>query len=77
METSHPKLSVIIPGSRNIGTDLLIKTVRSPHLIVSGLGGVFSGFNKHVERIAKEFCVDPRDVLFELGRHNQLQDRTI
>ena len=32
METSHPKLRVIILGSGNIGTDLLIKTVRSPHL---------------------------------------------
>ena len=43
-------------------------TIR-PMSIVSALAGVFSGFNKHVERIAKEFCVDPRDVLFELGRH--------
>ena len=40
-----------------------------PMSIVSGLAGVFSGFNKHVERISKEFCVDPRDVLFELGKH--------
>ena len=36
--------------------------------IVSGLSGVFSGFAKHVERIAKEYNVDPRDVFFELGR---------
>jgi 4-hydroxy 2-oxovalerate aldolase len=41
-----------------------IKTIS----IVSGLAGVFSGFAKHVERIAKEYDVDPRDVFFELGR---------
>jgi len=32
METSLPKLRVTILGSGNIGTDLLIKTLRSPHL---------------------------------------------
>lgn len=36
--------------------------------IVSGLSGVFSGFLKHVERLAKEHSVDPRDVFFELGK---------
>ena len=36
--------------------------------IVSGLAGVFSGFAKHVERVSKEYGVDPRDVFFELGR---------
>ncbi|NLI78218.1 MAG: 4-hydroxy-2-oxovalerate aldolase [Candidatus Riflebacteria bacterium] len=36
--------------------------------LVSGLAGVFSGFAKHVERVAKEYAVDPRDVFFELGR---------
>lgn len=36
--------------------------------IVSGLAGVFSGFAKHVERVAPEYGVDPRDVFFELGR---------
>jgi 4-hydroxy 2-oxovalerate aldolase len=40
-----------------------------PMSIVSGLAGVFSGFAKHVERISREYGVDPRDVLFELGRH--------
>jgi len=39
-----------------------------PMSIVSGLAGVFSGFVKHVERISREYRVDPRDVLFELGR---------
>lgn len=39
-----------------------------PMSIVSGLAGVFSGFAKHVERISEEHGVDPRDVLFELGR---------
>lgn len=36
--------------------------------IVSGLAGVFSGFLKPVNRIAKEFKVDPRDIFFELGK---------
>ncbi len=36
--------------------------------IVSGLSGVFSAFSKHVNRVSKEFGVDPRDVFFELGR---------
>lgn len=36
--------------------------------VVSGIAGVFSGFAKHVFRVAKEYQVDPRDVFFELGR---------
>lgn len=36
--------------------------------VVSGLAGVFSGFIKPVIRIAAEYGVDARDVLFELGR---------
>jgi 4-hydroxy 2-oxovalerate aldolase len=36
--------------------------------LVSGLAGVFSGFAKHVEQIAREYQVDARDVFFELGR---------
>ena len=40
----------------------------SPVSVVSGLSGVFSGFNKHVNRISKEMNVDPRDVFFELGK---------
>lgn len=36
--------------------------------IISGLSGVFSGFLKPVERVSKQFNVDPRDVFFELGR---------
>jgi 4-hydroxy 2-oxovalerate aldolase len=42
----------------------------TPVSIVSGLAGVFSGFSKHVDRISKQFNVDPRDVFFELGRRN-------
>jgi 4-hydroxy 2-oxovalerate aldolase len=36
--------------------------------IVSGLAGVFSGFSKPVDRISREYSVDPRDVFFELGK---------
>ncbi|PJE64617.1 MAG: 4-hydroxy-2-oxovalerate aldolase [Candidatus Ryanbacteria bacterium CG10_big_fil_rev_8_21_14_0_10_43_42] len=38
--------------------------------IVSGLAGVFSGFAPHVNRIAMEFGVDPRDIFVELGKRN-------
>lgn len=44
-----------------------IPTVKSTS-IVSGLAGVFSGFMKPVNRIAKQYALDPRDILFELGR---------
>lgn len=36
--------------------------------IVSGIAGVFSGFAKPVERLSKEYNVDPRDIFFELGK---------
>jgi 4-hydroxy 2-oxovalerate aldolase len=36
--------------------------------VVSGLSGVFSGFLKPVNRIAKDFGVDSRDVFFALGK---------
>lgn len=39
-----------------------------PISIISGLAGVFSGFAKHVERVAAEYNVDPRDIFFELGK---------
>jgi 4-hydroxy 2-oxovalerate aldolase len=44
-----------------------IPTIKSTS-IVSGLSGVFSGFMKPVDRISKQYGVDPRDVFFELGR---------
>lgn len=36
--------------------------------IVGGLAGVFSGFARHVETWSRDRQVDPRDVIFELGR---------
>jgi len=36
--------------------------------IVSGLAGVVSTFSNHVSRISAQYGVDPRDVLFELGK---------
>ncbi len=44
-----------------------LPTIKSTS-VVSGLAGVFSGFMKPVERVSKDFDVDPRDVFFELGR---------
>lgn len=36
--------------------------------VISGLSGVFSGFIKPVDRIAKQLNLDPRDIFMELGR---------
>lgn len=36
--------------------------------IVSGMAGVFSAFDVHVEKAAARFQVDPRDIFMELGR---------
>ena len=36
--------------------------------IVSGIAGVFSGFVKHVEAAAQQYEVNPRSILYELGR---------
>lgn len=41
---------------------------QDPIGIVSGQAGVFSAFREHVIKAAKEFEVDPRDILVELGR---------
>jgi 4-hydroxy 2-oxovalerate aldolase len=48
----------------------LMKTIPSIKSlsVVSGVAGVFSGFAKHVERVAGEYDLDPRDIFFELGR---------
>ncbi len=44
-----------------------IPTIKSTS-IISGLAGVFSGFAPHVNRVAIEYAVNPRDIFFELGR---------
>ena len=36
--------------------------------IASGIAGVFSGFASHARRAGDRFGVDPREILFELGR---------
>jgi 4-hydroxy 2-oxovalerate aldolase len=36
--------------------------------VVSGMAGVFSAFKPHVEKAARRFQVDPRDIFMELGR---------
>ena len=43
-----------------------IPTIKSTS-IISGMSGVFSGFLSPVERISKEYSVDPRDVFLKLG----------
>ena len=59
-----------ILDASDIAEKELITTMPSmkPISIVSGLAGVFSGFSKHVERVAKEYGIDARDIFFELGK---------
>lgn len=54
-EIAEKELMKVVPSIKSVS-------------VISGLAGVFSGFAKHVERIAKEYQVDPRDVFFELGQ---------
>jgi 4-hydroxy 2-oxovalerate aldolase len=58
-----------ILDASDIAEKELVKTLPYPKplSIISGLAGVFSGFAKHVERIAPEYGLDPRDIFFELG----------
>jgi acetaldehyde dehydrogenase len=49
MENPHQKLKVTILGSGNIGTDLLVKTLRSPHLACS----LFIGRNMNSPGMSK------------------------
>lgn len=48
----------------------LLQTIPVPRSqnIVSGLTGVFSGFSKHINRIALQYGVDEKDVYFALGK---------
>ncbi len=52
---------------------IIAKLMKKPQVIsstslASGLAGVFSGFCPIAERVAKQFNVDARDILMELGR---------
>lgn len=40
--------------------------------LISGIAGVFSGFALHVNKAAKRFNVDPRDIFIELGRRKMV-----
>jgi len=42
----------------------------SPLSAVSGLAGVFSGFAKPVRQAAKDYGIDPRDIIFGLSKRN-------
>ncbi len=58
-----------ILDAADIAEKYLIKTLPSVNStsLVSGLSGVFAGFLKPVQRIAKEFSIDERDLFFALG----------
>ncbi|MFH1520272.1 MAG: 4-hydroxy-2-oxovalerate aldolase [Candidatus Micrarchaeota archaeon] len=53
--------------------DIVAKFMKKPQVIsrtslASGLAGVFSGFCPIAEKVGKQFNVDPRDILMELGK---------
>lgn len=50
----------------------IVKVIPYPKAIsiVSGMAGVVSTFAKPVDRISQQYGVDPRDVLFELGKRH-------
>lgn len=59
----------MLDASENVMPDMMEKEMgQDPISIVSGQAGVFSAFKVHVLKAAKEFHVDPRDILVELGR---------
>jgi 4-hydroxy 2-oxovalerate aldolase len=68
IETGVDLYKVLDCASVASSTFVKSSPVISPTSIVSGLAGVFSGFSKHVDRAAQQYCVDPRDIFFELGR---------
>jgi 4-hydroxy 2-oxovalerate aldolase len=67
--TTGIDLYKILDASEIAETELMKEIPRIRSLsIISGLSGVFSAFSKPVERISKEYNIDPRDIFFELGR---------
>ncbi len=53
--------------------EIVAKFMKKPQVInstslASGLAGVFSGFCPIAEKVSKQFGVDPRDILMELGK---------
>ena len=67
-ETGVDLYSVL--NAAELAEGLLIKSLpfSKTMSITTALAGVFSGFSKHIERIAHKYQVDPKDVVFELGR---------
>lgn len=57
----------------DISDDIVTKIMKEPQTITSlsltsGLAGIFSGFALPIKRAAEKFGVDPRDIIFELGK---------
>lgn len=58
----------LLDAADTVDKDFITIPYVSSTSIVSGMAGVFSGFAKPVERIAKQYNIDPKDIFFELGR---------
>lgn len=63
----------MLDASEQVMPEIMEKEMgQDPISIVSGQNGVFSAFKIHVLKAAKEFNVDPRDILVELGRRKAI-----
>lgn len=60
-----------ILDTAEIAESLLVKELpfSKTMSITSALAGIFSGFSKHIQKHCKNYNVDPKKVIFELGRH--------
>ncbi|MCI9382839.1 MAG: 4-hydroxy-2-oxovalerate aldolase [Lachnospiraceae bacterium] len=59
----------MLDASETVMPELMERDMgQEPLSIVSGQAGVFSAFKLPVQKAAAEFCVDARDIFYELGR---------
>lgn len=67
------QLYPLLDAADNLVRPLQTRPVQTDaNAIMMGYAGVYSSFLLHTERAAKQFDVDPRDILVELGRRKMV-----